>query len=441
MLQRIPTPAIAALPKLKGLGQRVVREGLWIACGHAVVALAGIASIRLYTELAPQSVFGGANLLLGVVLLGSHVFVAPITQTQLRFHTAYANTGEADSYTLSILRLTLAAALVVGAITSAVLIAFPEARAGAGADVIGWLALWALLSTAKGVLAGRANAERRRRLYALWLASDAVLTVVCTAGMLSIWPTIPSFLAGNAIAVAIGLMVFGVPQLRSIVRAAQRAPDLSQRVRHQIVAYGSPFALFAALGWLSNLSDRYVLAGYMDTAAVGLYAAAFAIASRLPALPGGLLNDIFRPILFGCENSNDTAAAQRVLAAWILCLAAVLVSIVGFLFVAGDLVAYLLLAAPYRAGAREVMSWIAVGYGAVVLTQVLENRILSFNASRALLGTKLAGAGANLLGAIALIPTHGIMGAAYANALGQGLQLCATIVLLRRVTTQRAVAA
>src|SRR5262245_41822197 len=79
--------------------RRLVREGLWISAGHGVTVVTGLVSLRLLTELAPPSVFGGANLLIGMLTLGMHALLAPITQTQLRYHSSYQDVGDGDLYT------------------------------------------------------------------------------------------------------------------------------------------------------------------------------------------------------------------------------------------------------------------------------------------------------------------------------------------------------
>ena len=299
------------------LGGRFLRDGLWIFAAYGVTIVTGLVSVRLFTELATQSVFGGANLLLGVLTLGAQALVSPITQTQLRYHVAHQDAGQADGYTWRVLRYSAASGGIMVAVVSAALIVWPSARAGAHLWVVGELAAWAAVSTYRNVLLNRVQAERRQHRYSLWLGAESASIMICTAGMLYVSGTIEGYLAGQVLGMALTALAFGrLPPLAAARRVATEI-DGREAARKQIRQYGLPFASFAFLGWLSNQSDRYVLAADLSTTAVGQYVAAFGIASRLPSLVGGLLNDLFRPALFEAENRSDHRQAGRILFTWL----------------------------------------------------------------------------------------------------------------------------
>jgi O-antigen/teichoic acid export membrane protein len=88
-----------------------------------------------------------------------------------------------------------------------------------------------------------------------------------------------------------------------------------------------------------------------------------------------------------------------------------------------DMLANMLLADSYREGATEIMHWIATGYSALALAQIVENRVLSFGKSYALIWSKLLGDTSNICIAIVAIPAFGVKGATYASAIGLVLQL------------------
>lgn len=255
-----------------------------------------------------------------------------------------------------------------------------------------------------------------------------------TALALLAWPTIEGYIAGQTAGIALAALAFG----RLKRAAGPGRPDLEGRLRRdawrQITSYGLPFAALGLLGWLSNLSERYVLAATLDAAAVGQYVAAFSIASRPPTMVAGLLTDILRPEMFEAENRREGARARRAYFAW-LAVQASAVALTSLAFLAfGTEIAALLLAESYRHGAPAIMGWIAIGYGFLAMAQAVENRVLSRAASRRLVLPKLAGAGANLALAIVLIPKFGVTGAAQANAFGQLLYLAGTLLAARELT-------
>lgn len=412
----------------------LVREGMWVAAGHGVTAIAGLVSIRLFTELAPQSVFGAANLLIGMLTLGMHALLAPITQTQIRYHTAYNDKGEGDAYTWLIARLAAMSAAAIIALVAAVLLLWPEARAGAGVGLIAWLAAWVAVSVWRNVLIGRVHAERHLKRYALWFSTEAVLLMICTAAILSIWPTVEGYVAGQVIGLTMPLVVFGGIQSPTRNMLVLRNNDLSTRVTRQIVDYGLPFSGFMIMGWLANLSERYVLAGQLDTAAAGVYVAAFGIASRPATMVAGLLADVFRARIFSMEGRGGSGVAQRDFRAWLgaQILASASIAVLFFLF--GDLIAKVLLAEGFREGAPAIMCWVAGGYGLLAIALALEIRIFSYEQPRKLLGAKATAAAGNILFAMMLIPIWAINGAAMANAASQLVYLLACTWIVGRYT-------
>jgi len=434
---RLPTVRRLADQAGRVIAGRFLRDGLWIFGAYAVTIAAGLVSVRLFTELATQSVFGGANLLLGVLTLGTQTLLAPITQTQIRYHVGYKDAGSADAYTWRMARYTAGAAGTMAAVVALALLIWPSARAGAHVWVIFELAAWTAVSSYRSLLLNRVQAERRQKLYSLWLGGESVSTMVCTATVLYFFGTIEGYIAGQVLGTALTALMFGrLPPLSTARRLGPDDPD-RETARLQIRRYGVPFAPFALLAWVSNQSDRYVLAADLSTTAVGQYVAAFGIASRLPSLVGGLLADLFKPALFEAENRSDFVRAKRLLAIWLATLAGATIVLILALFVFGDQVADLLLAKSYRPGAKEIMCWIAAGYGFTVLAQVLEVQILALGDSRVLLWTKLAGAVANLALAIAIVPIFGVIGAARANVAGQLFQFAVTFWFGRHLQRKR----
>ncbi|HJZ45283.1 MAG TPA: lipopolysaccharide biosynthesis protein [Hyphomicrobiaceae bacterium] len=406
----------------------LVREGLWVVAGHGVTAVAGLVSIRLFTELAPQSVFGAANLLLGMLTLGMHALLAPITQTQIRYHSAYNDAGDGDAYTRLIARLAAGAAAAIIVLVSAALLLWPGARGGAGLSVIGWLAAWVGVSAWRGVLINRAQAERQQKRFALWVGTEALLTMGCTGGTLALWPTVEGFIAGQVMGLAIAALIFGSP---AFLRAGPPiGADMKRVVFSRVATYGLPFAPLSVLGWVSNLSERYILVAYFDTATVGLYVAAFAIANRLPQIPSNFLADLLRPVLFEAQGRGQFIVVRKVIMTWLSGLTLIAALSIAVVIQFGDLIAYLLLEATYRAPAIQLMPWIVGSAIATTFTMALDQYLMSHGRSRVLLIPKTIAPAASLACSVALIPQYGLVGAALAHFAGQAAQLLTTILLV-----------
>jgi O-antigen/teichoic acid export membrane protein len=405
----------------------LVREGMWIAAGHGVTAVAGLVSIRLFTELASQSVFGAANLLIGMLTLGMHALLSPITQTQIRYHTAYNDAGNGDAYTWLIARLAAGAAAGIIALVAAVLLLWPETRGGAGLSVIAWLAAWVAVSAWRNVLIGRVQAERRQKRYALWVGTEALLMMACTGGMLALWPTVEGYVAGQIIGLFAPALFCGTVAFPGKNALGPSSADARNTALRQLVTYGVPFSGLMLMGWFSNLSERYILVGFLDTATVGNYVAAFGIASRPAMMVGGLLGDMFRAILFTSQSRGELAAARRTFRLWLAAQVFASGATVLVFILFGDFASKLLLAEAYREGAPNIMCWVAAAYGVLAAALPFENRVFSFERPHKILGAKTVAAVGSLILATTLVPIWGVSGAAMANAGSQSLYLLSCI--------------
>lgn len=409
------------------LGRRIVRDGMWITAGHATVIVCGIVAIRIITELAPAAVFGGASLLLGMMTLAMGAGLSPLAQTQVRYHLQHLQAGDGGAYNRLIAGYAAALAAFFSVAVIAVLLIWPALRAGASIWIIALIAPWALATAARAVLITPLQAERRMQRYAAWIATEAVLLMTCTAIALIFDPSIEAFIAGQTIAISLATLAFGrLPSHGGRERAGHA--EMAREARAQIVRYGLPFLPFAFLGFAYSQGDRYVLAATLDTAAVGLYAAAFSIASRMAVMASAVLNDVFRPALFEAESNGALDRGHQIFRIWIIAMLVAMAGLVIGILIFGDLIAVLFLAPDYRAGARDVMCLIALGYGVNMIAQVVENRLLSFGVSSKLIWTKLAGGVANIALALVFIPLFGVIGAAIANGLGQVVMLAAVIL-------------
>ena len=419
--------------RLVALGKkRLLREGLWVTLGYGATIVCGLLGVRIFTELAAPSVFGGANLLIGMVTLGIQTLNSPIAQTQIRFHSGYVKNNEGDSFTSIIARLACLVSLVLSAVTSAAFLFWPSLRIGAGSFVVVLLVGYIFTSVYRGVLISRLQAERRQKSYSVWITSEAFAILAMTGIALYIWPKVEGYIAGQLFGMAWAAIFFGFSDTSKIFKTINDE-NLSWQVRHQVVHYGAPFVLFSILNWISSLSERYVLAVHLNAASVGLYVGAFSIASRIPLIFGGVLADIFRPVLFEAKNDENVQnRVQIVVVYWTaaLCLSGVVV--IGIVYWFGPALSSILLAQAYRASAPGLMFLICIGFTLATFTAMFDQIMFANTATGLALIPKLAGAITGLTIAILLVPSAGVQGAAMASCLGNAGQFLAALLICSR---------
>jgi len=415
-------------------GTRILKDGLWVLASSFIVAAAGLVSIRVFTELAPKDIFGEANLFLGVLALGASTFISPITSAQLRFHGEYDLGGRSLWFTHEISRLTLAASLLLGVLLVMGIMSWGMFRGRlVETSIVFFLVILLLVNAQRNLRISRLNAERRQVQYAVWSAAEAVLIAACTALALWSWTSVGGFLLGQVSGMAIALGIFGwllYPGHREQKIAETSAVEDRKLFMRKLLAYGLPFIPMSMMTWASNLGDRYILAGMVDSAAVGQYVAVFAIASRPVLMIASVLNDNLRPVMFDAVNASSTAKTSLVFRGWIAVTLVVGSGILLGYWIAGDWIIQLLLASEYRQGAFSIMMWVVFGYVVYSLILVFENRLLALEQSRRLILPQFAGAVVNVLLSIILIPKTGIVGAAQANAASFCAQLGVTALVL-----------
>lgn len=405
-------------------------QGAAVFLSYGTTALVGMGSLRLYTELVPKTVFGESSLLLTMLTLGVQLFVAPFTNTQLRYHTEAQEHGSADAFTRAALGWSLRGAAWLGLVAFvACLVAASVGGLVLGPAVGAVAAGWVFATATRNVLMGRLQAERRRVVYASLAATEALLAGGLTAAALSLSPSITFFMVGQLTAALLMVILLARVSPGSFSRRSD-ATAAAARFRARAADYGLPFAPLAIGGWLSNLADRYVLGIMLGTGAAGQYVAPLSIASRALILTNSAMNDLFRPVLFDAENRRQPARANKVFLAWVVVTIGVACAAVLGIAVFGQWVVALLLSSSYREGAVTIMIWIACGYGVYGLTQVLENRLLSLGRSGQLLVPMAAGAVANIVLSVLFVPRYGISGAARASCLSFVTQSIVTLVFL-----------
>jgi O-antigen/teichoic acid export membrane protein len=405
---------------------------------QVLVALAGLVSIRAFTFLAPPSVLGTANLLVGYLTLGTQIFLGGTTATVLRYQAEAATRGAADGFIGEARHWCLLGGMalcVVWLLTWVVLHGFQPGLL----DLVGAAAglAWIGTITVRNLLIARIQAEQHQGLYAAAVATEAVLLLSFTAAALHLHASAEAFILGQASGT--GLLVLLLLACSGSARHTMRTKAI-RGSGFGIVArrYGLPFAPLSALGWLVNSADRYVLAAVMTTDAVGRYVAPFSIASRGLIVTATAMTDLFRPLLFKAASETGTDRAVGILRRWLL--TSVIVNLVALvaIHVLGGFVVELLLAPAYRGGAVAIMLWVSAGYAAYGINQILETRLLSLGHSARLLLPMALGGLSNVALSILLIRTQGIVGAAQATCASFAIQCVVTALFLHRVTRARA---
>jgi O-antigen/teichoic acid export membrane protein len=196
----------------------------------------------------------------------------------------------------------------------------------------------------------------------------------------------------------------------------------------ELLSYSLPLVPLGLIGWICNLSDRYVLAGVSGLEQAGLYAAAFAIASRPAWLLGGAVETTLRPIYFHAVSSGDVQRQTRVFRIWLISQISVAVGLATAFWLFSDEVSFWLLGERYR-GTASIMPWIATGCGLIVVSQAFAGMCYANRNTKQVLKIEVVGALARVAVGYPAIYVAGLTGAAIAVSIASAIQLVAAIGL------------
>lgn len=417
---------------------KATREGSSVLIGQLGIAIIGFVGLRLITKLADREVFGESTLLLGVIALGRNIFVAPVTNTQLRYHAEFAQRTQLSSFTAKVAQLTRRQTIYFGLLGVPAFWAWRFTNAGGlRAVLFASLLLCLIAENARAVPVNWLTGQREQGKVAKWMVLDQLAAL--SFGALGLffsrqlhlpWAT-ELYIGGQ------GLAGIGVAYLlthawcKAWSTAAEERAVEDDEIEGLSRRYGGPFIPLAIVSWLMTLGDRFVLGGIINTDAVGGYVAAYSIASRAVTMPQGVLGGFARTILFQAEGRGDALRARRVFRIWMAASTATGIGVTMALWLCGSTLAALVLDPRFREDATDLMVGIGAGHAIFGLTQVVENRLLSLGISRSLILPAVLGGATNILCCLILVPRMGAWGAATAKVAAFGVNLVAACVALR----------
>ncbi|HZV83899.1 MAG TPA: lipopolysaccharide biosynthesis protein [Brevundimonas sp.] len=217
------------------------------------------------------------------------------------------------------------------------------------------------------------------------------------------------------------------------LRQARCATAERGRLRSYAI-YGYPIAASLALTVVLSSTDRFLLAAFMDEAAVGAYHASYSIANRTLDVLFLWLGSAGQPALVmalergGPERLKEAAREQ--LSTFLLI---GLPAAAGVALVARPL-AEVLIGEDLRAAAASVTPWIALSALLFGLTAYYFGQAFTLGKkTKRLLVAMAIPAGLNVVLNLILVPRFGLMGAAWATAASFAAGMIATMLIGRRV--------
>lgn len=206
----------------------------------------------------------------------------------------------------------------------------------------------------------------------------------------------------------------------------------AERAREH-AAYGAPVALSLILALVLATTDRFLLAAFLDQAAVGVYHAGYSLANRTLDVVFIWLGAAGGPaLIMALERGGRGALAQAAREQAQLMILLTVPAATGLALVAAPL-SQLMIGENLSPGAAHVTPWIALsGLLAGLTTYYFHQAFTLGRKTGFLLVAMIVPAGANVVLNLMLIPRFGLDGALWATPASYALGLAASALLGRR---------
>ena len=416
----------APTPHLRRHGANVAA----IVVGRGLVVLGTLAGVRLLTEYVSPELFGRYKLALAAVSLVTGILVRPFIQYATRAYHDAAARGVLRPFLKRYGRSFVA---YVGWVGLAVL------AGGHAATFGGWQLGSVELTLIAAVLVLQAIVEYDRALFITrGRQRDAELIGAGTTWLIPI--SVAGFVhAGESLSVILAAHAGALTLVSAFPRLRRRRPD-REPPRPGVLpggpgpawAYAWPLVIAGCLAWLVHESDRFILGYYHGSRAVGLYTAAYGLASAPFLAATGAISQFMQSIVFAASARADTAGAPILSPAMVAATALVGVGGVLAFWLAGDQVAGLALAAGYRSAAPELLTWIAAGYACFGIAMCFDLAAYGAGRTTSMMIASGVASVANVGLDLLLVPVHGAAGAAWATAASLSAYLLCMAGLFRR---------
>ena len=403
-------------------------KGVWgYLPANIVQGVVGFLTIVLFTRLLEPAEFGLYALAFSVVTLAHVAVFSWLEAAMARFWAAEAPGDGLKGHFASLYRVAFVLSAGFLLLTGLALWLWPG-------DPLFRVALAAGLAGVPARCLVKLGQERYRAAGEVGKA--AALDMATTAGGLVVGVGFALAGAGGA-APLLGLGIAPLLALPFVLpgelREARGGRVEPERV-HGYALYGYPIAASLALTVVLASTDRFLLAAFMDEAAVGAYHAGYSIANRTLDVLFLWLGSAGQPALVmalergGAERLK--AAAREQLSTFLLI---GLPAAAGVALVARPL-AEVLIGEELRVAAASITPWIALSALLFGLTAYYFGQAFTLGRrTKRLLAAMAIPAVANVVLNLILVPRFGLMGAAWATAASFGLGLAATLVMGRRV--------
>ncbi len=288
--------------RLKGLGGDLLIS----LAVQGIAALLGLLLVKLSVTFYPASAFGLASLVLGLHSLLRNILLQPFLQY---FILHYWDVGHPRGLAQQIARATNGACLMglPFVLLAALCIGMRLAEALLATSLV---AAISLLEAYKSIRLLPLHLHQAQTRYGLYVLLDAAAKPAFLLLAVAAWGPAPLGLVLAHLAGASLVFLF-IPQDRCLNKLRGSAEGPQPPALMKSVGFLWPIALVGVAGWITGLSDRYVVARTLGIASAGHYAALYGLFAAPFLIYVTSVTNVLRPKLQQILLGGDRRAYQR----------------------------------------------------------------------------------------------------------------------------------
>lgn len=412
----------------------------WNLAGQAFSMLASLALIRLSVRGFSAQVYGTAALLLGVQALARGLAVNPFISLAL-YETPRSGASKGQGWVYEVTSEAIGWIALGLLPVWALLIPLLRLPIGHLPVLCGLLSVLLWMESVKATRFNLLHAQDLTRRYTIWILADS-FSKPLLVGVVLLLPLArtPYTLLGGQVAGS--ALIFLLTRLDSKLKGLEQA-GAEGRSRTRALpwarshrAFLLPLAGLGLTGWITGVSDRYLVNAFLGPDQAGFYAAIYAIFGTVFLPLNGIFVLTFRPVLLkaqeeGRQDRIRTTLLQSLASLWLVALAMGLV-----LYLMRHWLVHWLLAPTYSA-ALVAVPGILLGSSFICLEFLLEQAFYLERKGGWILLKQASGSALALLTVSLAVHRWGLAGAGWACPVYAFLELLIGFMMLQVLWSRR----
>jgi O-antigen/teichoic acid export membrane protein len=279
-----------------------LKEFSWVFSGQILNVLLSFFILRLLSKIGTED-YGIYALVITISAFITMSFFGPVLQGFIRFYYHYLNTSSASVYVKMIYKFLLSASLILLAVILIVLVISSNIPSSFSVLFLLSAGVYIIISRISEFFNSLLNLIRKRKENTILQGLEKGLIVLFLFILIKTdqlhLTMVFAVMIGSAILFSyIKFLTFNknISPENSVVEIQPK--KIRKEISSTIVSYITPFFIWGLAGWIQLNGEKWIIADYLNTSDVGIYAVMMALVNAVIWIPGNIINEFLTPIIF-----------------------------------------------------------------------------------------------------------------------------------------------